>query len=161
MQTIKNVIQLHELSTRSGIAARTEQSMTCRTASTLTTPTSSTSADIEKHKKRIHNLFLRLAAIYGHVWRSLYKSDEFLAFTKNEWLEGLKKFEDTAIDKTLLTCRDQWEYPPSLPQLIEGCKQVTNKNKGFYNNNQPANKAKPEIAMMYLTQLKTILNIKN
>jgi len=81
-------------------------------------------------------------------------------FTKNIWLEGLKPFEDSTIDKALLTCRNQGDYPPSLPQLIDNCKQIANRSKGFYNN-QPVKKADPEIAAKYMKQIKTILNIKN
>lgn len=125
----------------------------------IPTPTSSTSADIAKHKQRIHKLFLRLAAIYGHVWKSLYKSDEFLLFAENEWLDGLKTFEDTAIDKTLLNCRSQWEYPPSLPQFIESCNRIVNRDKGFYSNT-PFQKGNPKIASIYMKQIKTILNMK-
>ena len=166
MQAIKNVIQLNDLSTRSGIAAKTAQIMTCPATISSTSattmipaPTSSTSADIAKHKQRIHKLFLRFAAIYGHVWKGLYKSDEFLAFTKNEWLDALKEFEDSSIDKALLNCRSQWEYPPSLPQFIEACKRIASKDKGFYTIS-PVQKGDPEIAAMYMKQIKTILNIK-
>ena len=81
-------------------------------------------------------------------------------FTKNIWLDGLKQFEDSTIDKALLTCRNQGEYPPSLPQLIENCKQISNRNKGFYNS-PSVKKADPEIAAKYMKQIKTILNIKN
>ena len=162
MQTIKKVIQLNDLSTRSGIAARTAQNMTCPTATPVATAvktTSSISTDIAKHKQRIHNLFLRLAAIYGHVWRSLYKSDEFLAFTKNEWLDALKQFDDLSIDNALLNCRSQWEYPPSLPQFIEACKHIACRDKGFYTT-PPAQKGDPEIADLYIKKIKTILNMK-
>ena len=136
--------------------------MTCQTTILVTTAketTSSNSADIAKHKKRIHNLFLRLAAIYGHVWKSLYKSDEFLTFTKNEWLDGLKEYEDSTIDKALLNCRNQWEYPPSLPQFIEGCKQFTSRNKGIYTPPK-VQKGDPEIAAIYMKKIKSILNMQ-
>ena len=166
MQAIKNVIQLNDLSTRSGIAAKTAQIMTCpatisSTSAITATPaaTSSISADIAKHKQRIHKLFLRFAAIYGHVWKGLYKSDEFLAFTKNEWLDALKEFDDSSIDKALLNCRSQWEYPPSLPQFMEACKRIASKDKGFYTRS-PVQKGDPEVATMYMKKIKTMLNMK-
>lgn len=51
--------------------------------------TSSTLAPTEEGRKRIDRLFLRFAAMYGQVWRSQFKSDEFLVFVKGEWQQGL------------------------------------------------------------------------
>ncbi len=108
--------------------------------------------------ERIDKLFLRLAAIYGHVWRSLYKSDQFLAFTKNEWLEGLKKFEDNILDKALLSYRTNGEYPPTLPQFVECCKACS--KQGQYEKYSLASKpSNPKIAREHLNQIKTILNM--
>ena len=151
MQTIKNVIQLHDLSTRSGIAARQEPHTSCQTA------TSSTSVDTETQKKRIDRLFLRFAAMYGHVWRSLYKSDDFLAFTKSEWLKGLKKFGDSIFESALQYSLKHWEYPPTLPQFTECCRAYS--KQGQYDKPCTIYKpSSPEVAHAHLSKIKTILN---
>ena len=153
MQTIKNVIQLHDLSTRSGIAARVEPSTSGQIR------TSSISADLEKQKSRIDSLFLRLAAMYGHIWRSLYKSDAFLAFTKSEWLDGLIRFEDKDIEKTLMTCLNNWELPPTLPQFVESCR--AHSKVGLDARCSRISKpSSPDVAHAHLNQIKTILNMK-
>jgi hypothetical protein len=114
--------------------------------------------DTEKQMKRIHNLFLRLAAMYGHVWRSLYKSEGFLTFTKNEWLEGLKKFEDKILDSALQYCLQKLEYPPTLPQFIECCK--THSKQGQYEKPITETKgATPRIARMELNNMRAMLNM--
>ena len=153
MQTIKNVIQLHNLSTYSGIAARAEPTLSTQTV------TSSTSADLERQKRRIDSLFLRLAAMYGHIWRSLYKSDAFLAFTKSEWLDGLIRFEDNIIEKTVMTCLNHWELPPTLPQFVDACKAHSKIGQGG-KCSRISKPSSPDVAHAHLSQIKTILNMK-
>lgn len=153
MQLIKNVIQLHNLSTHSGIAARVEPNSLGQTA------TSSTSVNSERQKARIDSLFLRLAAMYGHVWRSLYKSDAFLAFTKTEWLYGLMQFEDNILDKTLMTCLNNWEFPPTLPQFVESCR-AHSKLVRDGKCDRISKPSSPDVAHAHLNQIKAILNMK-
>ena len=154
MQTIKNVIQMHDLSTRSGIAARVEPNSLGQP-----TATSSVSADLERQKHRIDSLFLRLAAMYGHIWRSLYKSDGFLAFTKTEWLDGLARFEDKVIEKALMTCLNNWELPPTLPQFVDSCRAHSKLGEDgkCARISKPSS---PDVAHMHLNQIKAILNMK-
>ena len=100
METIKNVIQLHDLSTHSGIAAKLEQNTLCQKETLIP----------QAHRRDvIEGLFLRLAAIYGHVWKSLYKHDELLEFNKLEWLDALAPYEESIIDKALQYCLSHWE----------------------------------------------------
>jgi len=68
-------------------------------------------------------LFLKFAAFYGHVWRSSFKNDDFLAFTKNEWLQGLARFNDEQVNKAIELCRENNVFPPTLPEFIGFCKQ--------------------------------------
>lgn len=65
---------------------------------------------------------MRFAAIYGHIWKSLYKNTEFLNLTKKEWKEALSNFEDKIIEEAICYCREMREYPPTLPQFIDHCK---------------------------------------
>lgn len=149
MQPIKNVLNLQNLATPSGIAAKG--------VSNQTSPMSSNFNHTEKHKKRIDNLFLKLAAMYGHVWKSLYKSDEFLAFTKDEWLNALARFDDEIITKTLLYSRNHYEYPPTLPQFIECCKAHSNRVFVLERHSNDRNIA---VAHEALNKIRTILNMK-
>ena len=150
MQPIKNVLHLHNLATPSGIAAKMVPNQMSQTMS-------SNSALTERHKKRIDNLFLKLAAMYGHVWKSLYKSGEFLAFTKLEWLNALARFDDDIITKALLHSQNHWEYPPTLPQFIECCK--THSNRIFVLERHNTDRNIP-VAHEALNKIRTILNMK-
>ncbi|WP_131775031.1 replication protein P [Legionella anisa] len=116
-------------------------------------------AATELQRKRIDRLFLRFAAMYGQVWRSQFKSDEYLSFTKGEWLEGLVGYEDKVLDAAVQLCRHKKEFPPTLPQFIDFCEQSTNKNKFFKADNSTKHQ-NPELAKAYLQKIKQILNIK-
>lgn len=113
---------------------------------------------LEKQNKRIDQLFLRLTAIYGHLWRSLYKNDEFLAYTKREWRSGLEKFDGVVIGKALLYCRQHESYPPSLPLFIELCSSNMRRNNYF--KREKKLKGDRSIAHQYLKQMRHILNMK-
>lgn len=104
----------------------------------------------------VDNLFARFAAYYGHVWRSQYSDEGFLAFAKKEWQAGLSGFTETVLDKAVLHCRDFNELPPTLPQLISCCRQIR-KNLDFYvaEETLPANQA---IAREHIQRCKELLN---
>lgn len=91
---------------------------------------SSHSSDTSKEQKRIDLLFSKFAAFYGHIWRSQFKDEQFLKFAKKEWIEGLIGFTDAVVHEAIIGCRDHYEMPPSLPQMINYCKQI-NKRKQF------------------------------
>lgn len=91
---------------------------------------SSHSSDTNKEQKRVDLLFSKFAAFYGHIWRSQFKDEQFLKFAKKEWLEGLTGFTDAVVHEAIIGCRDHYEMPPSLPQMIAYCKQIK-KRKEF------------------------------
>ena len=122
--------------------------------------TSSTSTESEKLRKRIDQLFLRFAAVYGHMWRSLYKSDEFLAYTKQEWIGSLEKFDSTILNQALVHCKEKEPYPPSLPLFVEICKSFTRSPDGFAEKKGESQKADPAIARMHLDKMRALLNMK-
>ncbi|HAU1408744.1 TPA: Vir protein [Legionella pneumophila] len=87
--------------------------------------------DTFKAEKRIDLLFSKFAAFYGHVWRSQFKEEVFLRFAKKEWQEALGEFTDAVITKAILNCRDFYELPPTLPQMLQFCRQIR-KRERFY-----------------------------
>lgn len=91
---------------------------------------SSQSCDTNKEQKRIDLLFAKFAAFYGHIWRSQFKDEVFMKFAKKEWLEGLSEFADEILSEAILGCREQYEMPPTLPQMIYYCRQIK-KRKEF------------------------------
>lgn len=88
------------------------------------TPMSSHSPSADKVSKRIELLFTKFAAYYGHIWRSQFKSEKFGEFVKMEWQEGLKTFSDAVLTQAIIECRDFAEFPPTLPQMINNCRQI-------------------------------------
>lgn len=85
---------------------------------------SSPSYDTNREQKRIDLLFSKFAAFYGHIWRSQFKDEVFLKFAKKEWQEALSEFTDSVVNEATLGCREQYEMPPTLPQLITFCRQI-------------------------------------
>jgi len=55
----------------------------------------------------------------------------FLKFAKKIWQEALMEFSDSIINKATIECRDFFELPPTLPQLLHCCRQIK-KQTTFY-----------------------------
>ena len=86
--------------------------------------TSFNSSNVKEINKSIELLFSKFAAWYGHVWRSNLKEDGFRRFAKKEWQEGLSSFSEVILNKVMVHCREHYELPPSLPQVIQCCRQI-------------------------------------
>lgn len=112
----------------------------------------------ESHKKRVELLFSRFAAFYGHLWRSQFKSNGFLEFAKKEWVDGLSQFTDEVVNKATIECRDFYEMPPSLPQVIGICRGIRKRYECFVPRDE-INKASPELAMISIKQCKSFLKL--
>src|SRR3990167_11156990 len=81
MQSIQKIIKNSPTEIHSALPKKTMQK---------TQATSSSCRNIAKASKRIDGLFSRFAAIYGHVWRSQFKDEDyFLPFAKKEWQVAL------------------------------------------------------------------------
>jgi hypothetical protein len=117
---------------------------------------SSTCNLTDSHKKRIETLFTRFAVFYGHLWRSQFKSDGFLEFAKQEWLEGLKPFNDDTLNQAILECRDFCEMPPTLPQMIRCCREIK-KRTTFYVAPKAVTPARQEVVEASLKKCREIL----
>lgn len=100
-------------------------------------------------------MFLKFAAFYGYVWRNQFKSEDFLAFGKKEWLAGLKPFEDEILNKMTLHCRDHLEFPPTLPQLINLCRKEI-KGAAFFKA-ENIEVSLPEVQQRYIGKIKKVL----
>lgn len=85
---------------------------------------SSSSSNTYQAERRIDLLFSKFAAFYGHVWRSQFKDEVFLKFAKKEWQEALSEFSDEMLTSAILKCRDFYELPPTLPQMLQSCRQI-------------------------------------
>ncbi|WP_419420709.1 Vir protein [Legionella sp. D16C41] len=82
----------------------------------------------EIQDKRIDTLFTRLGAIYGYIWWSSFQSEHALTVTKKEWSSALQRFDNRTIRDALLIFRERHHFPPTLPQFIECCKSISQKN---------------------------------
>lgn len=121
-----------------------------------TQATSSTLSSSDKAERRIDMLFSQFAVFYGHVWRSQFKDDVFLKFAKKIWQEALMEFSDSIINKATIECRDFFELPPTLPQLLHCCRQIK-KQTTFYVVKNAGVPADPIIVKSFLEQCRKIL----
>lgn len=76
---------------------------------------------------RMDVLFTRLGAMYGQLWWNNYRTESLLLLAKQEWSEGLQRFDNQILKEVLVTYREQKTYPPSLPQFVECCKAALNR----------------------------------
>lgn len=118
---------------------------------------SSSSNDKSKAERGIDLLFSKFAAFYGHVWRSQFKDEVFLKFAKKEWLEALGEFSEGVLTKAIVNCRDFYELPPTLPQMLQCCRQIK-KQISFHVVKENYIPAKKEVVMSCLRQCKEFLN---
>jgi hypothetical protein len=107
--------------------------------------------------KRIDLLFARFAAIYGHIWRSQFKDEDyFLPFAKKEWQAALVDFSDAVLDQAITECRNFYELPPTLPQLLQCCRKIKQKST-VYAVKQDYTPADPKLVRACLEQCRKIL----
>src|SRR3990167_277191 len=92
---------------------------------------SSNSSVVNNISKNIELLFSKFAAWYGHIWRSQFKDEGFIGFAKKEWQDGLSEFSDVVLNKAILNCREFYEFPPTLPQMIQCCRQINRQDTFF------------------------------
>jgi hypothetical protein len=107
--------------------------------------------------KRIETLFVRLGAIYGHIWLSSYKNERVLELTKKEWSEGLQRFDTSTLRAALLRFREQAGFPPTLPQFIECCKAIHKRNEPFVHAQQSAQPASLDVAERHIKAMLDLL----
>ena len=69
----------------------------------------------EKYTDRI---FLRLSAIYGHKFDSLFKTEESVLIAKAEWSDALAGFSAYQISKGLSRCKRIKDWNPNIPEFI-------------------------------------------
>ena len=122
-----------------------------------TQATSSSCRNIAKASKRIDGLFSRFAAIYGHVWRSQFKDEDyFLPFAKKEWQEALADFSDSVLDKAIVACRNFYELPPTLPQVMQCCRSA--EERIAYKPPEQPEPIRPEVRAYNVKRFRELLN---
>ncbi|MDP3559116.1 MAG: Vir protein [Legionellaceae bacterium] len=91
------------------------------------------------------------------MWRSQFKDEGFLTFAKKEWKEALHHFSDLVLNKAILQCREFYEMPPTLPQMVLCCRQIK-KRHAFYVCPIPEDSSVNQImGSSYLQRCKAIL----
>ena len=106
--------------------------------------------------QRIKRLFIRLAAIYGHLWNNLYQHEEFTQLSQQEWQNGLKSFDNATLGRALERCCVSMNYPPTLPMFIEICRAL----KPTWTQSTKRDvlpKCNPLIAEHHLAKIRSIL----
>lgn len=114
----------------------------------------SSSASID-NAKCIKKLFTRFAAIYGHIWKSQFKSDAFMDFAKKEWMDALGAFSDATVTSAIDECREYHDMPPTLPQFIRCCRAIV-KRQFVRVEEKPFTRTRAEIAEPNLRKMKII-----
>lgn len=122
-----------------------------------TTPKSSFSTITEDDRKRIEKLFLRFTAIYGHIWKSIYKSEQLLEVTKQEWAMNLKPFNNQILKEVLMDCTQHLNHPPTLPLFISKCRSIEKRMNEHFSRQKPMKVICSEAADLNLKKMREIL----
>lgn len=69
-------------------------------------------------KKYIDRIFMRLMAIYGHKFISLFPDDDALAIAKAEWGNALARLSSFQIGQALDRCRVISDWNPNIPEFL-------------------------------------------
>ena len=146
MQHIKNILELP-------ISSRSQTNVTMSPQKTTSLPLSS---EKRLDSRRIDVLFSKFAAFYGHIWRSQFKDEVFLTFAKKEWKDALHEFSDVTLSKAISNCREFYEMPPTLAQMILSCRQLKKQSSAVEELDAYV-PAKPEIALFHLQKCKAML----
>lgn len=75
------------------------------------------------------------------------------------WQEALEGVEEQVLDQAIEECLKQRDMPPTLSQFLDCCKQLSNKNAGFYTPTA-VEKANPTVAEANLRKMKLMLNMR-
>lgn len=107
---------------------------------------------------RIDRLFVKFAAIYGHIWQSQFKQADFLAIAKKEWSETLADIADDNMDLALKACKKRHEMPPTLPAFYQLCRSYQPKIKVAEVVNQVCKPADEKNVETHLKKLRDIVS---
>lgn len=66
-------------------------------------------------------LFQKFEAFYGAQFAQKWVGCD-VSQVKQEWAEGLGRFDGETLKAALAHCRDNNQFPPSLPEFIVACK---------------------------------------
>jgi hypothetical protein len=76
-------------------------------------------------EKWAQRIFVRMSAIYGHLWTSRHGNEETWQVARREWAQALAGLDAKQIDHGIVQCRSSYKMPPTLPEFIELCHQYT------------------------------------
>lgn len=68
--------------------------------------------------KFIDKLFVVMHVTYGHLWSSLFATDQLLQVAKGQWALQLHPWSEAQVERAMDRCKRLYEKPPTLPQFI-------------------------------------------
>lgn len=100
---------------------KTASELASQAAQRLTQPECGTVAKTASERlpdKYTDRIFMRLAAIYGHKFTSMYPTEEAIAVAKAEWAEGLAGLSDFQLNQGFQRCRMLSDWNPNIPEFL-------------------------------------------
>jgi len=94
-------------------------------------PSSGQNAPIQSNSlpaKYTDRIFMRLSAIYGHKFTSLFPNEAALSVAKSEWGSSLAELSDFQIGQALDRCRLISDWNPNIPEFIRLATNLPDKN---------------------------------
>jgi hypothetical protein len=76
-------------------------------------------------------------------------------FAKKEWQEALGEFSELILTQALISCKENYELPPTLPQMLQCCRQIKKRSSLYVL--EPGQAASKEIVALHLQKCKDLL----
>jgi hypothetical protein len=148
MKSVKDIIALNQLTTAQGLQQSQRPKPTA-------IPSSTNSGNSTEW---VNTIFIKFSIFYGQIWRSQFKNEDYSRLARKEWALAIAIFDETLINEAIQDCLQRREFPPTLSQFIDCCKQLNFKNISTYRAPEVI-KASPEVVLENLKQMKLILNM--
>lgn len=71
-------------------------------------------------------------------------------FSKKEWSETIKPFDNQILKEALQTLREKKDFPPTLPQFFDCCKDIQNRRVPAAEKPEPYKPSSPDVAKKYI-----------
>lgn len=95
--------------------------------------------------------------IYGHIWKSQFRNEDYLNLAKAEWQDALEKIHDNAMHLAITECRYRYEMPPTLPQFYQLCRYYQPRERPNCLDNQNNGPRNQEIVDKYIKIMREVL----
>lgn len=90
--------------------------------------------DADKPLSMMDRLFNRMDGSYPHKWRSAFANAQAIQNWREAWAEAFDEegLAPEEVKAGIVTCRKQYDWPPSLPEFLKACRPSVDPERAFH-----------------------------